>query len=164
MIFQISAKNDDFFKFLQKLMIFQTLAKIDDFSICSEILAKINDFFVKIDDFHFFCQNWWFFILLQKLMMFQNLAKIDDFQVADILKAATYIHYFLLLSFFLNFFDKKMLKFWKKIMFFQISAIFLVLIVYFKTHWLKIITIKPIVDDLVLQNTSVCFQDIVCTT
>ena len=28
---------------------------------------------------------------------------------------------------------------------------------FIKTHWLKIITIKPIVDDLVLQNPSVCF-------
>ena len=40
MIFQILVKIDEFFKFRQKMMIFQNLAKIDDFSN----LGKNDDF------------------------------------------------------------------------------------------------------------------------
>ena len=63
MIFQISAKIDDFF-----MMIFQNFAKINDFSSYgkNDDLPSLN----QIDDI---------FKFLAKMMIFQNLVKIDHF-------------------------------------------------------------------------------------
>ena len=58
--FKFWLKNDDFFKFWQKLMIFQNSGKNDDFS-------KKN------------LKNYYFFKFCQKMMISQNTSKNDDF-------------------------------------------------------------------------------------
>ena len=72
MIFQILAKIDDFLKFWP-MMIFQNLPKIDDFSN----LGKNDDFWKNVLHYVRFSQFYWHFAILNRKMGCYNHATSD---------------------------------------------------------------------------------------